>query len=295
MIWLVLSILTAFFESLKDVFSKQSLKALDEYVVVLFSQAFSVLFLLPALWLTGIPSIGPDFWKALLIGGTLNVVSFTLYVKAIKLTDLSLVVPLVTLTPLFLLVTSPLIVHEWPTLADGVGVVLLVVGSYILNLQGNARSHGSMDYWAPFCAMLTNPGSRLMLLVALLWSVTSAFDKVGVQNSSPFFWCVSLFSFIASGILPIVLLRSRLSVQTFQKILPQTGNLSRIGLAFAIAVGCQMLAVSLVPVTQVIAVKRMSALMSVLWGHYLFGETGLRERLLGASIMVGGVVIMTLF
>ena len=48
------------------------------------------------------------------------------------------------------------------------------------------------------------------------------------------------------------------------------------------------------PVAQVIAVKRMSALISVGFGYFLFGETDLRERLLGASIMVSGVAIMAI-
>jgi drug/metabolite transporter (DMT)-like permease len=48
------------------------------------------------------------------------------------------------------------------------------------------------------------------------------------------------------------------------------------------------------PVAQVVAVKRMSTLISVGFGYMLFGETGLRERLLGAAIMVSGVAIMAI-
>jgi drug/metabolite transporter (DMT)-like permease len=66
------------------------------------------------------------------------------------------------------------------------------------------------------------------------------------------------------------------------------------GVFNALGVGFQMVAVEHIPVTQVIAIKRMSALLSVLMGHFIFGEKGLRERLLGAVIMVSGVVMINL-
>ena len=62
----------------------------------------------------------------------------------------------------------------------------------------------------------------------------------------------------------------------------------------AIAITFQMLALPMAPVAQVIAVKRMSALLSVLFGHFFFREKGFKSRLAGAAIMVSGVVIMAL-
>ena len=297
--WLLFASLTAFFEACKDATGKQSLKTLDEYSVLFGSMSAGTIFLLPVLWISGIPTIQPGFWVALLIGGSLNILAFTLYVRALKLADLSLTVPLVTLTPLFLLVTSPLIVQEWPTGADGLGVGLLVVGSYVLNL-GADKTRG---IWAPLLAMAHNPGSRLMLCVAFIWSITSNFDKIGVVNSSPLFWAVSLFMAIAVGMIPFVFFSGRkrrnrrnrrnLGVVTSElvgqwQILVATGGLNAIAIAF------QMLALPLAPVAQVIAVKRMSALLSVLMGHFFFGEKGLRARLTGAAIMVSGVVIMAI-
>jgi drug/metabolite transporter (DMT)-like permease len=273
MVWLAFAILTALFESLKD-----------EYLVTWASMAFAVMFLLPVIWWTGIPPLGDRFWFALLIGGTLNVISFTLYVKAIKISELSLTVPMVTLTPLFLLVTSPLIVQESASFTDVIGILLIVIGSYVLNLK--ERSKG---YFAPLKAIFREKGSRLMFTVAFIWSITSNFDKVGVVNSSPMFWTISLFGFIALGITPLVLLKSRKSV-TY--ILPNLKGLITIGLFNALAVSFQMVAVTYTLVAQVIAVKRTSALMSVLFGHFLFQEKGLKERLAGAAIMVSGVILI---
>ena len=286
MIWLAFAILTAFFESLKEVLSKHSLNKLDTYVVGWASMTFTALFLLPVLLIIHIPPIGPQFGLALVAGGSLNVVAFTLYIKAIKASDLSLTVPMVTLTPLFLLVTSPLILHESASFADMIGIGLIAIGSYVLNLK--ARSQG---YFAPVRALFREPGTRLMFLVAFIWSFTSTFDKVGVQNSSPIFWAFALFAFLAVGMLPIALYKSRAHLH---QISDNLGILSAIGLFTAISVAFQMMAVNLTLLTNVIAIKRCSALMSVYLGHVIFKEKGLQERLLGAVIMVIGVIVMTI-
>ncbi len=293
MLWFVFAILTAFFESLKDVRSKQSLRYLDEYWVAWATQLVVVIVLLPLLLWQGLPPLGDQFWSALLIGGSLNVVAFLMYVKAIKQADLSLTVPLVTLTPVFLLLTAPLIIREMPTLADVIGVLLIAIGAYILNL--NPTQVVGSNILAPIHAMLRNPGCRNMLIVAFLWSFTATFDKIGVLNSSPLLWGVALFSYIALGLSPWLLYRSikGRSWHPLQQLVRHWHLLASAGLCGGIAIAFQMFALTASPVAQVIAVKRMSCLFGVGFGYWLFGESGLRERLAGAIIMVLGVIVMT--
>ncbi len=250
--------------------------------------AVGAIALFPVLLLTtGIPTFGPRYGQAVLLGGGLNVLAFWLYTRAIKTSDLSLTVPLVTLTPLFMLVTSPLIVQEYPTWGDAVGVLLLIGGSYVLN----SKTHSGESIWAPFQAIATNPGSRMMLGVAFLWSITSNVDKVGVQNSSPIAWAITLFTIISAAMFPLAMRRGW---RGLAEALPQAKRLTTTGFVNAMGVGFQMAALTLVPVTQVIAVKRMSALFAVLLGVFVLGEEGLRSRLLGAGIMVLGVALISL-
>ena len=291
--WFFFASLTAFFEACKDATGKQSLKTLDEYSVLFGLMAVGSVILLPVLLLTGLPPIQPSFWLAIVIGGSLNILAFTLYVRALKLAALSLTVPLVTLTPLFLLVTSPLLVQEWPTWADGIGVILLVVGSYVLNMNAlNIGTGLSQSPFEPLFIMARNPGSRLMLCVAFIWSITSNFDKIGVQGSSPLMWATALFSVIAAGMVPFVFCRPHST--GFRPLLGEWRLLGLTGVFNAIAITFQMLALPMAPVAQVIAVKRMSALISVVFGHFFFKEKGFKERLAGAAIMVSGVVVMSL-
>lgn len=286
MLWIVFSFFTALFESLKDVFSKKGLKNIDEYIVSWSLGFFALPFLLPLLFFIEIPSLGNKFWLALLISGSFNVVATILYMKAIKHSDLSITVPMVTFTPLFLLLTSPLIVGEFPTFVGLIGVLLIVFGSYTLNIK--ERHEG---FLAPFRALLKETGPKLMLLVAIIVSITSNFDKIGVQNSSPIFWAIAVNFIIILVMLPIMLYKSKGAIENIRtnyKVLLPVGLFSALTLIF------QMTAISLTLVAYVISIKRTSAIMSVLFGHLIFKEKGIRERLAGAIIMVIGVLFITL-
>lgn len=286
MTWIAFALLTAFFRSLTDVAGKKSMHQLSPYTVAWSMYIFSLPLLAAALFFVPVPEIGEQFWLALIAGSLLNTLANILYMNAIKLSDLSLTVPLVTFTPLFMLLTSPIIVGEFPSLWGIVGIVLIVGGSYSLNLK--ARSQG---FLAPFRALLREKGARLMLLVAFIWSLSSNFDKMGILNSSALYWAFLVNVGITIGITPIVLLKER---KLAQQLRDNKGNLSLVGLFNGATILFQMIAVSLTLVAYVIAIKRSSAVISVVFGKIFFGEKGLKQRLIGALIMLLGVVAIML-
>ena len=287
MLWFIFAFLTALFEATKDVLSKKSLKDIDEYVVAWSLPCFALPFLLPILLFTEIPPLGERFWLALVTGGTLYAFTLVLYMKAIKTSDLSITVPMLTFTPLFLLITSPLMVGEFPGIFGLIGIFLIVTGSYLLNI--NKKSQG---YFAPFKALLKEKGPRLMLIVAFIWSITSNIDKIGLQNSSPLFWVIAVDAFVALLLFPLC--KSRGNGKTTQ-IHVNLHALLKVGLFGGLTSVCQMTAISLTLVAYVISIKRTSAIMGVLFGYLIFKEKGIRERLPGVIVMVLGVLFITLF
>ena len=281
MTWLLFASLTAIFESFKDVASKLSLKSVDEYIVSFCLISFQLPLLFLVLLINPLPEIKPNFLPALLFGSILNLFSFLMYIKAIKLADLSLTVPLITLSTLFFLITSPIIVHEYPSPINALGMGTIVLGSYILNF--NQTKQG---FFAPLKFMWKQKGCQLMLVVALIWSITANIDKVGVLNSSPVFWLSCHYSFIALGMIPIVWYKSADKLHQIKRYFP---SLFAMGLFGAIAVLFQMRALELTLVAKVISVKRISTILTVIWGFLIFKEKNFRERILGAAIMIVGV------
>jgi uncharacterized membrane protein len=280
------ALLSALFESLKDVSSKIGLKDMDEYLVTWAFGFFALPFLaLPFIFIS-IPLLGSQYWIALLADGALNVIATILQLKAIKKSDLSLTIPLLAFTPLFLLIMSPIILGQFPTMLGVIGVILIVIGSYVLNIK---RRNGG--YLAPFKAMLGQRGPRLMLYAAFLLSITSSIDKIGVLNSSPLFWAVSVHSFTSITLAPVIIREINHHLKLTN---PDIRLLFAVGLFSALAIVTQYIAITTLLVPYVIAIKRTSTIMSVLFGYLIFKERGIKGRLLGAAIMVLGVILITL-
>ncbi len=286
MTWFFFAISTAFLESVRDIFNKKTVSQVDEYVITFSLNLLTALFGFPLLFFNDIPSLGNNFWYAVIAIGILNTIAFLLFFKAIKASDLSIVAPITTLSPILLLITSPFLVGEFPNAIGILGIFIIVIGAYVLKFQDKTSG-----YLAPFKSLFKETGSRLMFGVVLVWSITANVDKIGVQNSSAIMWTIAGHLSVAVFTLPILLLKSKPNIQ---KIKSNSRNLILIGLINTLSILSQMTALKLALVSYVIAVKRTSALFNVLWGWLIFKEQGIKERITGSIIMILGVVVITL-
>ncbi|MBF2013960.1 MAG: EamA family transporter [Rivularia sp. T60_A2020_040] len=286
MSWFFFAISTAFLESVRDIFNKKTIRKVDEYVITFLLNLLTALFSLPLLLFNDIPILENNFWYAVIAIGFLNTIAFLLFFKAIKASDLSIVAPITTFSPLLLLITSPFLVGEFPNPIGILGIFIIVIGAYVLKFQDKSRG-----YLVPFKSLFKETGSKLMFLVVLVWSITANVDKIGVENSSPIIWTIAGHLSVAVFSLPILFIKSKPNIQN---ITSNSRNLILIGLINTGAILCQMTALKLTLVSYVIAVKRTSALFNVLWGWLIFKEVGIKERIAGSMIMIIGVVVITL-
>lgn len=285
MLWLILSIGSAFFRSMEDVFSKQSTSNVNEYIVGWMFRLIAASLIFVVIVIRGLPVIQEGFILTLILNGSLNAIVTILYLKALKHTDLSLVSPLVSLTPLFILLFSPLILGEWPDTYGLFGVIFIVIGTYILNM--GKRSDG---FCSPITSLAKNKGARYMLLVAIIWAITSNLDKIGVTKSGPLFWVFSVNLFVSIVLIPQVCIR-----RAELRALSESWKLViSIGVFSALTVILQMYAITMTLVVYVIAIKRSSTLLSVLWGYLFFKEKAVPQRLVGAAIMFLGLILIML-
>ncbi len=286
MIWFLFAIGSAFFQSVSDVFNKTSSVLADEYLVAWFAKFFAFLFLIPVLLFTSIPAITGLFWVPFVITAVLNVVAIVLYVKALKASDLSLAAPMLSFTPVFLLLTGPVLIGEFPSFVGLLGVLSVFVGAYFLNLRKR-----TVGFWEPLRALANERGVRLMLVVAFLYSITSVYAKVAVMNSSPLFWVVSDSLLCAVILFPFFWLNSK---NKLSKIQSGWKSLVLMSVSSALAVLSQMIVISLTLVAYIISIKRLSTVFGVFWGKLLFKEKDFKERLVGAIIMAAGIILIAL-
>ncbi len=281
MTWLFFAFLCAFGEALKDITSKKGLQKLQPLTISWIFFGTTTVLCVPLLYFETTPSIGPHYWWALIAHSSLYGSSVYLYMRAISVSDLSLTVPITMFTPIFMLITTPIMLDEWPSELGLLGTVLIVLGSYLLNIS--KVSDGAL---APIKALVREPGARLMLFVTFIWSLTSPIDKIGIQNSSPIFWGVSVFA-LATLVLSVLVLRrgpAELSVVRSQwRIVLAVGffnTIQTIGYLFGMQLGLAV---------YVLAIKRTSVFLVILIGALYFNEANLKERLFGVLIMIIGV------
>ena len=284
--WLFLSLAAALFTSLTDVLGKKVIGRSGAYVVVWGMNFFAMPFVYAAVFSQPLPALGSLFWSTLALQGLVVVIASIFYFKAIEASDLSITVPMLTFTPLFLLITSPWMLGEFPKPLGLWGIFLIVGGSYVLNI---AQLH--KGYLAPFRTLVKEKGPRYMLMVALLYSIGANLDKIGVRHSSPLVWAAVLNTVLTIA-LGFVMLHKNSDV--LQRIRSGWKYLILLGIANAFALISNMAAIQLTLVPYLIAIKRLSVFMTLFFGFVIFKEKGYRERSIGALLMVLGAVMISL-
>lgn len=305
--WIALALLTAACTALRDVASKRAVRTADPVAVALGVAGVPAITLGIVALATGSGRPGGEFWLALLVSGAVNAVATPLVVLALRRSDLSLVAPVTSLTPLFMIGTGAVVLGEVPGGTGMVGVTVIVVGAYLLSISD--RSAGAL---APITALVRDPGARLMLLVAFLYSISATYDKVGTRASDPLAWAASIHAVTALALVPVLAWRGRRNGAgsllgrnrpRSSDLAPRPAGLQMLrgpvpaillaGAFTAIGAAAQMTALMLTLAAYVIAVKRTSTLFSVVLGGSIFREERVGERLLGAVVMLVGFVLVT--
>lgn len=287
MIGFLLAFGTAISEAAKDITSKYNLRHIDEYTAAFSMHLVQSLLLLPFIIVTGLQFMSARFLMALLASSVLQLIVILLYFKAIKRSELSVTVPLITLTPLFMLLTSPILIGEFPSGLGVLGIVLIVVGTYISNLSEDPKK-----IFAPFVALLKNQGSRYMLLVAFIWSITSNIDKIGVEETSPIYWAFTKDFVILFYLIPIVLWKSK---KPFLQIRNRKWPLLMVGFFKSTSVVAQMFAIQFILVPYVVSIKRASSVFIILFAFFFMNErTNFRNRMIGIIIILLGLLMIAI-
>lgn len=286
MYWFLLSLGSALCKSFADVASKKVMTEMGEVATGCVARGMVALFALIVVAFQGIPVIGHDFGKALIICSVINVATTYLSLRALKNGELSLVAPMLALSPIFLLITSPLINNQYPTFGGLIGILLSVSGIYTMKI-----TEKKLGWFEPFKAIWKSRGVKEALLVSFLYSITANYDSIATNNSSPFFFIMSTNSIIFFCFLLPALAQKGF----FQQAKEHIGRLSLVSVFMTGETGFQFTAFQYAIVPYVISVKRTSALFSVLWGRQFFREGEFKNRLFGAMAVAAGLIIIKLF
>ncbi|MFA6098705.1 MAG: EamA family transporter [Patescibacteria group bacterium] len=264
-------------------------KKLSQRTTALFIIWGSTLLSLPifivSLIFSGAPQINKSFWLVLPLAAVLSLLSSFLLVRAVQISPLSKTLPLLSFTPVMLVFTSWLMLHQMPSRWGLVGILLIVIGAYSLNAEKFRQG-----FKGPLRAIVEERGSLYALAVAVIWSITSNLDKLGIQYSSiPFYLLTVNFTVI-------IMLTAILAYQRqplFSGLKKHFRWLISISVASSLISIFQLLAISRIIVPYVIAIKRGGGVLGgIILGKTIFKEGNFKIRLMAGLIMVAGIVII---
>lgn len=230
---------------------------------------------------------GSGYWAPALGSVAVNVVANLAFIHAFRAAPISLVVPLLSLTPVVTALLAIPMLGELPTAVQGAGIGLVVAGTVLLNLRGaRERSLGALLGGA-----VRSRGLQLMLVVVLCWSLTPPLDKLALAHAGPGAHGFVLCSGVAAAVLVLLAARGRLG---------ETRQVARAPVVYVVAVvvsvvalALQLFAYQLVYVAFVETLKRgLGNAMALVWGRFVFAERVGWAQVAAVALMAVGVALI---
>lgn len=288
--WLPLTLLCAFFLASADAGIKYWLHDYRARELVLIRFTLSGLLISPLLLLEPLPALPLEFWYLMAMLLPLEILAMLLYMRAIRDHALSLTLPYLAFTPVFVTLTGWLLLGERVSGQGLAGILLVVAGAWALNLQPQGL-HTWRGLFRPLGAIARHPGARLMLVVAALYSLTSVGGKKALEHLPPEQFGPLYFALVGLASLVLVALTRPVALGALWR---RPGPSLVVAVLMGAMVITHFLALQKVEVAYMIAVKRTSLLFGILYGALLFRERGLSRHLTGGALMLAGVVLIAL-
>ncbi len=239
------------------------------------------------LW-TGETSISLGYLGPGLIDAAFGLGANLLFIVSIRRSPLSLMIPLLALVPVAALLVGGLMLGEWPTPRQDLGVVMIAAGLFIL-FQPPGAQLGLKAAWRTLKA---ERGTAPMLGVILLWATTPSLDKLCLAYASPGMHGLLQVALIWTALLLGALARGLGTLRISGDAARPVGGAAVTG---ALAYLLQLFAYSIAMVALIEVIKRTVALLlSLVLGRAAFSEPLTGMKVAGIAIIAAGLVLVML-
>ena len=285
MLWAILSIFAGFGDAVAFV-SIKKLRNLDSYTKLALLNLIILPFLAIGFFFYEIPKISLNFYFIVVFNVIIFLIAMFLMIKSLEMSDLSSSIPMLSFTPVFLLFASYIILREFPNFVGLIGVFMVVIGSYILNISSIKDG-----YFDPLKSIFKNNGIFYMFIVSFLFSITASLSKIGINLSNPVYFMFIHYLFTSIFLTPLFFNRFKSNKKQI-KINFKFFVVYGIAAAFSELLAATALTSAIVP--YVISLKRTSVIFSVIIGFILFKEKNFKEKIIGALLMFIGATLIIL-
>lgn len=285
MIWLCIAV-RIIANPFSNVFQKTlTHRAADPLFIICVTHGLLSVACIPAFFY--LPPLATEFWFNIATCAVLAIAGNVLIVEALKLSDLSVLGPINAYKAVVGVLSAMILLHEFPGPMGLSGIALIIAGSYFI-VDGNQQANA-------FVRFFKDKGIQFRFAALILSAIEAVFLKKALLASSPLttfvFWSVLGFAVSIIAVLAISGMQIRLDLRVL-------GGNWLIYLMLFVTTGLMQLCTIVIlegfQVGYALALFQTSALISVVLGHKLFQEGHFTERLIGATVMVIGAVLIIL-
>jgi len=286
--WFFYALFFAIWGGLGIIIAKSRFKEIPSPAVPFLVLSFALPSILLILISTsGIPSVTPQYFQYVFASGLLDSIAFVLAFLAIKRSDVSLIAPLSSFSPVLTTVVAIFALNEIPSPFKLTGIILVVVGAYLLNLTEIKK--GILN---PFKKLFSNKGVWLFLGSICLWAITPILQKKAILETVPQTPLAASLGGLTVAFLLLLPVALPLVIKNAKKIKIKLKWFILYGVGASLSQLAAYTAFSMTNVSYVTTIMRLESIVIIILGGKLLHEKKIKQRLLGTIVMVSGALII---
>jgi drug/metabolite transporter (DMT)-like permease len=276
---LIACIVASLCASSKDLISKKISQSNTSTASAFGSFVFALPYYLLALaisWLAGYESfsVSLGFFGFVALRSITDAVAEWSKMASLSHGDISLVASFLSLSPLFLLITSPLITGDPITLSGVISILLIVSGGLLL--IGKKGSATGISWKA----------IGLAVLASVFFSLNSCFDRLAVREASPLLSGFGMTLMAGLMLLPMAVREAgSLKVAFAQPKLFWSRGFFELSF-----MTLKLYALQAIQAPYVVGILKIGVVFSILGGRVVFKEEHFKRRLIAGLLVCSGVV-----
>ena len=276
-------ILSGVFWSIFDLARKKTLKKIGPVTVLLIFSLSQIIFF--SIWAFN-SFVFFNFQEYLIPGLILiiiSVLSALLFLKSLEISELSLMIPLLSFTPLFSAIISSMLLGEDLNKFQYIGILIIMFGTMTLY----SKSLNLFDILNSFKIIIKDTGAKYMIAVSFFWSLAPILDKICFKYSS-----MSLHGLVQciGAFLILIIFNQKKVIEELFLISKNYRLISVTMIIGVIATVLQFYAISYIFVSIMESIKRsIGQTLSIVFGKIFFNESVTLNKVFGVLILSYGV------
>ena len=285
---LLILIVSSFFWGIFDLLRKLVLEYLSISQVICVIFISQLIFFFFSLFFSNLLVSDPNYFLYLIIISVLSLLAIFCFLKAIKIGEISMSIPLLSYSPLLSLLFSNYFLGENLEAQQYFGVATIFFGSFTLY----SKSLKVQDLLLSPVTLMKNKGAQLIICVTIIWSIIPVLDKKSLTYTD-----IYLHGFLQS-LLIVFLLLIFIKTPITKKIIKLKKKkeiflfLLLIIFSFLTTL-LQFLAlkINLVPILEVFK-RAIGILLALYFGYFFFNEKINKQKIISIIVITLGLLFV---